>query len=127
MFAVMAESPAPILDLPPRPLRWLFLDLNSYFASVEQQVQPALRGRPVIVAPVGSDTTVAIAASVEAKRFGISTGTPVWEARRKCRDLVVTPARHERYVAFHDAIVAEIERHIPVTKVCSIEIGRAHV
>ncbi|WP_235532784.1 type VI secretion protein ImpB [Sphingomonas sp. Leaf412] len=113
----MVESPA----LPPRPLRWLFLDLNSYFASVEQQVQPALRGRPVIVAPVGSDTTVAIAASVEAKRFGISTGTPVWEARRLCRDLIVTPARHERYVAFHDAIVAEIERHIPVTKVCSID------
>lgn len=121
MFAGMAESPAPILDLPPRPLRWLFLDLNSYFASVEQQVQPALRGRPIIVAPVGSDTTVAIAASVEAKRFGIRTGTPVWEARRLCRDLVVTPARHERYVQFHDAIVAEIERHIPVTKVCSID------
>jgi DNA polymerase-4 len=117
----MAESPAPFLDLPPRPLRWLFLDLNSYFASVEQQLQPALRGRPVIVAPVGSDTNVAIAASVEAKRYGISTGTPVWEARNKCRDLVVTPARHERYVAFHDAIVAEIERHIPVTKVCSID------
>ena len=111
--------PAP--DLPPRPLRWLFLDLNSYFASVEQQLQPALRGRPIIVAPVGSDTTVAIAASVEAKRFGIRTGTPVWEAKRLCRDLVVTPARHEKYVAFHDAIVAEIERHVPVTKVCSID------
>lgn len=108
-------------DLPPRPLRWLFLDLNSYFASVEQQLQPALRGRPVIVAPVGSDTTVTIAASVEAKRFGIRTGTPVWEAKRLCRDLVVTPARHERYVEFHEAIVAEIWRHIPVTKVCSID------
>lgn len=121
MFAGVPESPAPLLDLPPRPLRWLFLDLNSYFASVEQQVQPALRGRPVIVAPVGSDTTVAIAASVEAKRYGISTGTPVYEAKRLCRDLVVTPARHERYVAFHDAIIAEIERHVPVTKVCSID------
>lgn len=110
---------APIL--PPRPLRWLFLDLNSYFASVEQQVQPALRGRPVIVAPVGTDSTVAIAASVEAKRYGISTGTPVYEARRLCRDLVVTPARHERYVAFHDAVIREIERHIPVTRVCSID------
>src|SRR6478672_6601521 len=70
--------------LPPRPLRWLFLDLNSYFASVEQQLQPELRGRPLIVAPVGSDTTVAIAASYEAKRYGISTGTPVWEAKQKC-------------------------------------------
>ncbi|MGJ3629788.1 hypothetical protein AB5I41_28605 [Sphingomonas sp. MMS24-JH45] len=82
----MAELPA----LPPRPLRWLFLDLNSYFASVEQQVQPALRGRPVIVAPVGSDTTVAIAASVEAKRFGIRRGTPVWEAKAA----VPRPRRH---------------------------------
>jgi DNA polymerase IV len=108
-------------SLPPRPLRWLFLDLNSYFASVEQQLQPSLRGRPVVVAPVGSDTTVAIAASVEAKRYGIRTGTPVWEAKRLCRDLVVTPARHERYVEYHDRIVAEIERHIPVTKVCSID------
>lgn len=107
--------------LPPRPLRWLFLDLNSYFASVEQQLQPALRGRPVIVAPVGSDTTVAIAASKEAKRFGIATGTPVWEAKQRCPDVVVTPARHDRYVAFHDQIVAEVERHIPVTRVCSID------
>ena len=118
----LSESPpAPRPDLPPRPLRWLFLDLNSYFASVEQQLQPALRGRPVIVAPVGSDTTVAIAASVEAKRYGIKTGTPVWEAKKLCREVVVTPARHRRYVEFHDAIVAEIWRHIPVTRVCSID------
>ena len=113
-------SESPFADVP-RPLRWLFLDLNSYFASVEQQLQPELRGRPVIVAPVGSDTTVAIAASVEAKAYGIGTGTPVWEAKAKCRDLVVTPARHERYVEFHHAIVAEIWRHVPVTHVCSID------
>lgn len=109
------------LVLPPRPLRWLFLDLNSYFASVEQQLQPELRGKPVIVAPVGSDTTVAIAASYEAKRYGITTGTPVWEAKRKCPDILVTPARHERYVEFHEAVIAEVWRHIPVTRVCSID------
>ena len=111
------ESPT----LPPRPLRWLFLDLNSYFASVEQQLQPSLRGRPVIVAPVGADTTVAIAASIEAKRFGITTGTPVWEAKRRCRDVIVTPARHDRYVEFHERVVAEVWRHVPVTRVCSID------
>ncbi|RZM31131.1 MAG: type VI secretion protein ImpB, partial [Sphingomonas sp.] len=122
--AIMATAPESLttaLAFPPRPLRWLFLDLNSYFASVEQQLDPALRGKPVLVAPIDSDTTVAIAASVEAKRFGIKTGTPVWEAKRLCRDLIITPARHDKYVEFHDAIVAEIWRHIPVTKVCSID------
>ena len=57
---------APLLDLPQRPLRWLYLDLNSFFAAVEQQLNPDLRGKPIIVAPVNSDTTVAIAASVQA-------------------------------------------------------------
>ncbi|OYY64003.1 MAG: type VI secretion protein ImpB [Sphingomonas sp. 28-62-11] len=122
--ATSATLPATTRDgltLPPRPLRWLFLDLNSYFASVEQQLNPALRGKPILVAPVDSETTVAIAASVEAKRFGIKTGTPVWEARRLCRNIIVTPARHEKYVEFHDAIIAEVWKHLPVTKVCSID------
>lgn len=109
------------MAFPPRPLRWLYVDLNSYFAAVEQQLDPALRGKPVIVAPVGSDTTVAIAASVEAKRYGIFTGTPVYEAKRLCRDLLIAPARHEEYVRFHDAIVREVERHVPVHSVCSID------
>ncbi len=108
-------------DLPPRPLRWLFLDLNAYFASVEQQVRPELRGKPVIVAAGGLDSTVAIAASYEAKKLGISTGTPVWEAKRMCPDINVVVPRHKLYVEYHDRIVAEIERHIPVTKVCSID------
>ena len=103
------------------PLRWLYLDLNSYFASVEQQLDPALRGRPIAVAPVDTDATSAIAASYEAKAFGIRTGTPIWEAKAKCRDLVVVPARHEEYVRFHHRIIAEVERHVPVAAVCSID------
>ncbi len=114
-------APEAVLAFPPRPLRWLFLDLNSYFASVEQQLNPAWRGRPLIVAPVDSDTTVAIAASVEAKRYGITTLTPVWEAKRKCRDLVIAPAQHQKYVEYHHRIVDEIWKHIPVTMVCSID------
>jgi DNA polymerase-4 len=110
-----------VLALPPRPLRWLFLDLNSYFASVEQQLNPALRGRPILVSPVDSDTTVAIAASVEAKKYGISTGTPVWEAKKLCRELIVVPAQHGRYVEFHTKVVAEVEKYIHVTHICSID------
>jgi DNA polymerase-4 len=103
------------------PLRWLFLDLNSYFASVEQQLEPRLRGRPVVVAPAESEYTCAIAASVEAKRFGIKTGTMIKEARGKCPGLVVVNARHDVYVKTHHRIVREIWRHIPVTTVCSID------
>ncbi|WP_310498239.1 type VI secretion protein ImpB [Sandarakinorhabdus sp.] len=108
-----------MIDSPP--LRWLYLDLNSYFASVEQQLDPALRGRPVVVAPVDTDSTSAIAASYEAKAFGIRTGTKIWEARALCRDLVVVPGRHGDYVRFHHKVIAEVARHVPVTMVCSID------
>jgi DNA polymerase-4 len=104
-----------------KPLRWLYVDFNSYFASVEQQDQPHLRGRPVAVMPVASDATCAIAASYEAKAFGIRTGTPIHEAKRLCPSLVCVLARHELYVEFHHRILAEIENHIPITAVCSID------
>ena len=104
-----------------RPLRWLYLDLNSYFASVEQQLRPELRGKPVAIGPERIDSGTIIAASYEAKAFGIRTGMRVGEAKRRCPALVFVGGRHERYVAFHEAIVAEVWRHIPVTAVCSID------
>jgi DNA polymerase IV len=102
-------------------LEWLFLDLNSYFASVEQQEDEALRGRPVAVVPTTSDHTCAIAASYEAKAYGIKTGTKVGEAKRLCRDLVCVPARHQLYVQYHHRIREEIERHVPIEVVASID------
>jgi len=65
-------------------LRWLLLDLNSYFASVEHELHPELRGRPNAVVPVQADTTCAIAASYEAKVFGVLTGTRVGDAKQMC-------------------------------------------
>ncbi len=102
-------------------LRWLYVDFNSYFASVEQQLRPELRGRPIAVVPVETDSTCAIAASYEAKAFGVKTGTPIYEAREKCPGLVCVLAQHERYVEFHHKILAEVDRHIPVSAVCSID------
>lgn len=107
--------------LPPQGLSWLYVDFNSYFASVEQQINPALRGKPIAVVPVETDATCAIAASYEAKAYGIKTGTPIYEAKKMCPDLVCVLANHEHYVEFHDRILDEIDRHIPVTKVCSID------
>jgi DNA polymerase IV len=107
--------------IPALSLRWLYVDFNSYFASVEQQLRPELRGKPIAVVPVETDSTCAIAASYEAKAFGVKTGTPIYEAKRLCPGLVCVLARHERYVEFHHGLVEEIERYIPVTAVCSID------
>ena len=102
-------------------LRWLVLDLNSFFASCEQQEQPALRGLPVIVVPVRADTTCAIAASYAAKAYGIKTGTPVHAAKRLCPGLRIVEARPKLYVQYHHRILEAIERHIPIEDVMSID------
>lgn len=105
-------------------LRWLYLDLNCFFASVEQQERPELKGLPVAVVPMMSDSTCAIAASFEAKKFGIKTGTNIGDARRLCPDLVLVEASHGRYVEYHEKIKTEIERHYPIEVVASIdEVG----
>jgi DNA polymerase-4 len=102
-------------------LRCLFVDFNSYFASVEQQDDPALRGRPVAVAPVMAETTCCIAASYEAKAFGIRTGTPVWEARERCPEIVVLQGRPARYVEVHHQLMQAIQDCIPHGKAESID------
>ncbi|MBW8823823.1 MAG: hypothetical protein JF567_06280 [Xanthomonadales bacterium] len=94
-------------------LRCLFVDFNSYFASVEQEDAAELRGRPVAVAPVMTDSTCCIAASIEAKRFGIRTGTLVREARERCPELLVVPARPARYMQAHTRLMAAIADCIP--------------
>lgn len=108
---------------PPTALEWLFFDLNSFFASVEQQDRPHLRGKPVAVVPSMTDATCAIAASYEAKAFGIKTGTKIYEAKKLCPQLKCVLARHDIYVAYHNRIFTEVNRHIPVSKICSIDEG----
>ena len=102
-------------------LRWLFLDLNSYFASVEQELQPRLRNRPIAVVPVMADTTCCIAASYEAKAFGVRTGTQVGDAKRLCPGIELVEARHEMYVGYHNKIVEAVESCVPVSSVMSID------
>ena len=116
----MVSHSQPGSDSQPR-VRWLFLDLNSYFASVEQQLRPELRNRPVAVVPVMADTTCCIAASYEAKAFGVKTGTQVGEAKRLCPGIELVEAQHELYVDYHNKIVAAVESCVPVSAVMSID------
>lgn len=104
-----------------RRLSVLFLDLNSYFASCEQQEHPELRGLPIVVAPVETDSTCAIAASYEAKRFGIKTGTNIGEARKMCPGLRVVSATPRLYIQYHERILETVETVLPIDKVCSVD------
>ncbi len=106
---------------PQKTLKWLFFDLNSFFASVEQQDRPDLCGKPVAIVPSATDATCAIAASYEAKAYGITTGTKIYEAKKLCPSLICVLARHDVYVDYHRRIFEEVERHIPIVQKCSID------
>ena len=95
--------------------------MNSFFASVEQQENPHLRGKPILVAPLLSDSTCAIAASHEAKALGISTGTPVRMARKICPEIAVIEARPAVYLDYHRAIVETLNELFVTVKVLSVD------
>ena len=119
------EDAAPALERRPPgaepAVNWLFVDLNSYFASVEQEDRPELRGKPVAVVPMLADTTCCIAASYEAKAYGVRTGTIVADAKRLCPGIILVEGRHELYVDYHHRVVEAVESCLPVTAVCSID------
>lgn len=104
-----------------RGLKYLFIDFNAFFAAAAQHDEPALLGRPVVITPHASDYSGAIAASYEARPFGIRRGTRISEARQLCPAVVVRPARHERYVTLHGQLMAAIQSVLPLDKVYSID------
>jgi DNA polymerase IV len=103
------------------PLNALYVDFNSYFASVEQQLRPELRGKPIGILAVMAETTCCIAASYEAKAFGIKTGTGVRDARKLCKDIIFVEARPPLYVEHHHKLIEIVESCTHVEKVLSID------
>ncbi|AOS46432.1 DNA polymerase IV [Lacunisphaera limnophila] len=103
------------------PLRYLTLDFNSFFASVEQQERPELRGRPVGIVPVMAETTGCVAISLEAKAAGLTRNARVSDARQLCPGIVIVEARPETYIQYHRALAAVIKTHVPETKMQSID------
>lgn len=99
-----------ILSQAPADGRTLFLDMNSFFASVEQQARPELRDRPVGVCPFISNATCVIAASVEAKRWGVKTGTNVAAAKQLCPQIELVEAHPRLYRRYHSRIMAALDQ-----------------
>jgi DNA polymerase-4 len=99
----------------------IHVDLNSFFASVEQQLHPEYRGKPVGVCGTMADTGALIAASYEAKALGIKTLTKVGEAKRICPEIILVDGSHAVYSEYSHNIAKAIERICPVAHTPSID------
>ena len=105
----------------PLELEILFIDMDAYFASVEQMDNPNLRKRPVAVTPIPAPSGCCIATSYEARALGIKTGCSVRQARELCPDIAIVKARPDRYVTIHHQLLAAIDTAIPVATVESVD------
>lgn len=106
----------------PSEIERLYLDFDGFFASVEQQARPGLRGRPVGVVPfAGTAHTCVIACSREAKLRGVKNVMDAAEARRLCPEIVLIPQSPDLYRRAHNALVSEISAVLPVDAIKSID------
>jgi DNA polymerase-4 len=100
---------------------FLHIDLNSFFASVEQQLHEEYRGKPTGVVPTMADTTSLIAASYEAKALGIKTGTRVSDAKKICPGIILVCGNHAEYAEYSGRISDAVDRVCPVAHNPSID------
>jgi len=102
----------------------IHLDGDAFFAAVEQAMQPALKGRPVVT---GKERGIIACASYEAKALGIKRGVGLWEARAMCRDLVVLPSDYELYSLYSKRMFDIMRRFTPMVEEHSIDEGFADI
>ncbi len=97
------------------------VDLDAFYASVEQHDDPALRGRPVIVGAAPGHRGVVSACSYEARRFGVRSAMPISEAWRRCPQGVYLPVRMERYLEVSRAVMAILDGYTPHVQQISVD------
>ncbi len=98
----------------------LHIDMDAFFAAIEQRDNPGLQGRPVIVAG-GTGRSVVAAASYEARRFGIHSAMPVFQAHRRCRDLIRVPVNMSRYRSDSAILMDILSGFSPLVEPVSID------
>ncbi|WP_371375143.1 DNA polymerase IV [Sporomusa aerivorans] len=101
--------------------RWIIhVDMDAFFAAVEQRDNPELRGRPVIIGGTGARGVVATA-SYEARQFGVHSAMSSIEARRRCPQAVFLPANHEKYSGVSHKIVQIFSEFSPLVETLSLD------
>src|SRR5947209_10310509 len=102
--------------VPARGATILHADLDAFYASVEQLLDPALRGRPIAVG-----AGVVLAASYEARKYGVRAGMPGWQAGRLCGDLHFVGGHFHRYQQLGDEVVSVFHDFTPRVERVSID------
>src|ERR1051325_11430384 len=101
---------------------YLHIDMDAFFASVEQVLDPSLIGKPVIVGG-RSGRGVVTSASYEARKFGVRSAMPGFQARRLCPHGIFLPNRRRAYVEFSHRVFAILEQYSPEVHALSIDEG----
>ena len=104
----------------------IHLDLDAFFASVEQRDNPAYRGKPLIVGGISggrgnSNRGVVCAASYEARKYGVHAGMPIWEARQKCPRGIFVPSQMNKYVEASKKFFQICSDYTPLIEPLSID------
>jgi DNA polymerase-4 len=120
-----AQAQGPVIGASssaPRPARRIIhLDMDAFYASVEQRDDPALRGRPVAVGGSPQSRGVVAAASYEARAFGVRSAMPMARALRACPDLVVVRPDFARYRAVSARVMAILREATPRVEPLSLD------
>src|SRR4026208_1216617 len=100
----------------------LHMDLDAFFAAVEQRDHPELRGKPVVVGIGGAnDRGVVSAASYEARSFGVHSAMPIRAAKRLCPDCLFVPVNGAQYQRVSREVMAILRRFTPLVQPISID------
>ncbi len=108
-------------DFTQNPVSFMHVDINSCFAAIEQQANPFLRGKPVAVAAYTTNSGCILAASIEAKRFGIKTGMRVFEGKQLCPYLYILPGDPSKYRFINQKLTKLLETYSPNLSIRSID------
>ena len=98
----------------------MHLDMDAYFASVEQQCNPALRGKPIAVIGSGARTIITTS-SYEAREWGVKTGMTVYEARRRCPQIILVEGNNTKYTDTCAELVSVYRCFTPLVEVYSVD------